>query len=168
MYRRYIIRSPECHSVNALVFEVLAQRQHVRVVRPTLEAFNQEQSLTAVHSWPLLDLGRRLERLRFPCRIVHQRRDFDHVTVRYLRLMRLVKAIERADALRRPCGERTEKQVSRHYEKLTSPPVRDIDFTPPEVVFYAKVCGRQSDALNHGTPLPGKYLWLLLSIWEQQ
>jgi hypothetical protein len=30
-----------------------------------------------------------LERLRFPCRIVHQRRDFDHVTVRYLRLMRL-------------------------------------------------------------------------------
>jgi hypothetical protein len=31
-------------------------------------------------------IGLVLERLRFPCRIVHQRRDFDHVTVRYLRL----------------------------------------------------------------------------------
>ena len=86
--RRYITRSPECHSVNALVFEVLAQRQHVRVARPTLEALNQKQSLTAVHNWPLLAWSR-LQRLRFPCRIVHQRRDFDHVTVRYLRLMRL-------------------------------------------------------------------------------
>jgi hypothetical protein len=79
--RRYIIRSPECHSVNVLVFEV----------RPTLEAFNQEQSLAAVHHCSLSGLqliGLVLERLRFPCRIVHQRRDFDHVTVRYLRLMR--------------------------------------------------------------------------------
>src|SRR6478735_3377196 len=34
-------------------------------------------------------IGLVLDRLRFPCRIVHQRRDFDHVAVRYLRLMRL-------------------------------------------------------------------------------
>jgi hypothetical protein len=56
--RRCIIRSPECHSVNALVFEVLAQRQHVRVARPTLEAFNQEQSLAAVHHCCLLNTGK--------------------------------------------------------------------------------------------------------------
>jgi hypothetical protein len=54
--------------VYKLLLEVPAQRQHVRVARSTLKAFNQEQSLTAVHSWPLLDLGRRLQRLRFPCR----------------------------------------------------------------------------------------------------
>jgi hypothetical protein len=44
--------------VYKLLLEVPAQRQHVRVARPTLKAFNQEQGLTAVHSWPLLDLGR--------------------------------------------------------------------------------------------------------------
>ena len=29
--------------------EILAQRQHVRVARPTLKAFDQEQSLATVH-----------------------------------------------------------------------------------------------------------------------
>jgi hypothetical protein len=44
--------------VYKLLLEVPAPRQHVRVARSTLKAFNQEQSLTAVHGWPLLDLGR--------------------------------------------------------------------------------------------------------------
>ena len=29
--------------------DILAQRQHVRVARPTLKAFDQEQSLATVH-----------------------------------------------------------------------------------------------------------------------
>src|SRR5262245_59336279 len=36
-------------------------------------------------------IGFVLDGLGFPCRIVHQRRDFDHVAVRYLRLMRLLR-----------------------------------------------------------------------------
>jgi hypothetical protein len=47
--RGYIIRSPECHSVIALVFEVLAQRQHVRVARPTLEASLPVAWILVVH-----------------------------------------------------------------------------------------------------------------------
>jgi hypothetical protein len=74
--------------------DILAQRQDFWVARPTLKALNQKQSLAAVYHCSLSGLqliGLVLERLRFPCRIVHQRRDFDHVTVRYLRLMRLLR-----------------------------------------------------------------------------
>src|SRR5262249_26200473 len=39
----------------------------------------------------LYAIGLVLDRLRFPCRIIHQRRDLDHVAVRYLRFMRLLR-----------------------------------------------------------------------------
>jgi hypothetical protein len=47
--RRYIIRAPEWSSVNALAFNVLTQRQHLKVARPALDALGQSQSLTALH-----------------------------------------------------------------------------------------------------------------------
>src|SRR5262245_20675265 len=42
-------------------------------------------------SLQLIELVLVLDSLDFPCRIVHQRRDFDHVAMRYLRLMRLLR-----------------------------------------------------------------------------
>src|SRR5262245_16672366 len=42
-------------------------------------------------SLQLIGLGLVLDGLGFPCRIIHQRRDFDHVAMRYLRLMGLLR-----------------------------------------------------------------------------
>jgi hypothetical protein len=49
--------------------DIFAQRQHVWIARPTLKAIDQEQSLATVQH--VLQVLRRLDRLRFPCRIIH-------------------------------------------------------------------------------------------------
>ena len=75
-YSRSIRRGVSDHSLDTQEFHVPARAAWVKKapIRPSVRA--------DVHYLQLI--GFVLERLRFPYRIVHQRRDFDHVTVRYL------------------------------------------------------------------------------------
>jgi hypothetical protein len=57
-----VIRPAECPDCPPV--DILAQRQHVWIARPTLEAFDQEQSIAPVHHWTIWSHSNRAARSR--------------------------------------------------------------------------------------------------------